>query len=134
MGAAVAAVLGHVFPVWLGFKGGKGVATALGVFLALVPVVALGGVGVFVLVVAVTRFVSLASVAAAAALPVFALVLSPDRSAIYLGGVIFLSLLVIVKHHANLGRLRAGTESRFGAKKAATINETTAVKPRKVQA
>lgn len=119
VGAAVAAVLGHVFPVWLGFKGGKGVATALGVFLALLPMVALAAVVVFALVVAFTRIVSLASIVAAAALPVFAVLLSPDRSPIFLGGLIFLALLVIVKHRANIGRLMAGTESRFGSKGAA---------------
>ena len=116
MGAAVAAVVGHVFPVWLGFRGGKGVATALGVFLALAPRVALAAVGAFVLVVAFTRIVSLASILAAAALPVFAMLLLPDRSPVYLGGMIFLALLVIVKHQANIQRLLAGTESRFGAK------------------
>ena len=115
-GAAVAAVLGHVFPVWLGFRGGKGVATALGVFLVLAPVVALGALGVFLLIAFTTRYVSLASVAAAALIPVFAMLFVPDRSPIYLGGVIFLSLLVIVKHHANISRLLQGRESRFGAK------------------
>ncbi len=115
--AAVAAVMGHIFPVWLGFKGGKGVATALGVFIALAPGVALAAVGVFVLVVAITRIVSLASIAAAAVIPVFAMLLLPDRSPVYLGGVIFIALLVIVKHQANIQRLIAGTESRFGAKK-----------------
>lgn len=113
--AAIAAVIGHVFPVWLRFRGGKGVATALGVFLALVPMVVLAAVGVFLLAVLTTRFVSLASILAAATLPVFAVVLSPDRSPIYLGGVLFISLLVILKHHANIARLLAGRESRFGS-------------------
>ncbi len=113
--AALAAVAGHVFPVWLGFQGGKGVATALGVFLALAPRVALAGVVVFAVVVALTRFVSLASIVAAAALPLFAVLLSPDRSPIYLGGVLLIALLVIAKHNANIRRLLAGTESRFGS-------------------
>jgi acyl phosphate:glycerol-3-phosphate acyltransferase len=116
--AAVAAVLGHVFPVWLGFRGGKGVATALGVFLALTPMVALCALGVFVLIVLTTRLVSLASIVAAALLPVFAMLLLPDRSPIFLGGIIFLSLLVIVKHHANIARLLRGREQRFGSKDA----------------
>ena len=118
VGAAVAAVLGHVFPVWLGFRGGKGVASALGALLVLVPSVALAALGVFLLVVLTTRFVSLASIAAAALIPVFAMLFVQDRSPVYLGGIIFLALLVIVKHHANIRRLLAGRESRFGSKAA----------------
>jgi acyl phosphate:glycerol-3-phosphate acyltransferase len=115
--AAVAAVLGHVFPVWLGFRGGKGVASALGVFLALAPVVALAAVAVFVLLVLITRIVSLASIAASAMVPVFALLLLPDRSPVFIGGTIFLALLVIIKHQANISRLLQGKEHRFGSKK-----------------
>lgn len=115
--AAIAAVLGHVFPVWLGFKGGKGVATALGVFFGLAPWVALGAVVVFALVVGLSRIVSLASIVAALALPIVAVLLLPDRSPVYLGGVVFLPLLVIAKHSANIRRLMAGTESRFGSNK-----------------
>ena len=115
--AAAAAVVGHVFPVWLSFRGGKGVATALGVLLALAPRVALSALGVFVVLVALTRLVSLASLVAAAALPVFAMLLLPDRSPVYLGSVFFIALLVILKHHANIQRLLRGTENRFGAKR-----------------
>ncbi len=115
--AAAMAVVGHVFPVWLGFKGGKGVATALGVFLGLAWPLALALVGVFLVLVLISRIVSLASILAAALLPVFAVLLLPDRSPVYLGGVIFVALLVIVKHSANIQRLVAGTESRFGGKK-----------------
>ncbi len=122
--AAVAAVLGHVFPVWLRFRGGKGVATALGVFLALLPLVVLAALGVFVLTVVTTRIVSLASIIAAATLPVFALWLSPDRSPIYLAGVLFIALLVIVKHHANIARLIRGREPRFGSSASRALTET----------
>jgi glycerol-3-phosphate acyltransferase PlsY len=115
--AGIAVVLGHVFPVWLGFKGGKGVASALGVFLALAPFAALGSLGVFIAVFAITRFVSLASILAAVLLPLFVMLLMPDRSPVFIGGVIFLALLVIAKHHANIARLMQGTESRFGSKK-----------------
>ena len=115
--AAVAAVAGHVFPVWLRFRGGKGVATALGVFLALIPSVALAAVGVFALVMATTRLVSLASIIAAAFLPIFALLRLPDRSPVYLGGVVCIALLVILKHHGNIGRLLQRTEPRFGSSK-----------------
>ena len=132
VGAAVAAVVGHVFPVWLRFRGGKGVATALGVLLGLAPTVALATLAVFALLVAVTRIVGLASILAAAVLPVFAMLLLPDRSPIYLSGVIFIALLVIVKHHANIVRLLNGTEPRFGSGKQ-TAPDTTARK-RKVRA
>ena len=131
VGAAVAAVLGHIFPVWLRFKGGKGVATALGVFLALAPAVALAALLVFALLVAITRIVSLSSIIAAAVIPVFAMLLLPDRSPIYLSGVIFIALLVIVKHHANIARLLKGTESRFGSKTSATSTSTARARKRR---
>ena len=115
--AGVAAVLGHVFPVWLRFKGGKGVATALGVFLALAWLAALCALGIFVVIFALTRYVSLASILAAVLLPLFAMLLMPDRSPTFIGGVIFLALLVVAKHHANIQRLLQGTENRFGGRK-----------------
>ena len=115
--AGIAAVLGHIFPIWLGFKGGKGVATALGVFLALAPMAALSSLVVFIAVFAITRYVSLASILAAVMLPVFCLLWMPDRSPVFVGGVIFLALLVVAKHHANIARLMQGKESRFGSKK-----------------
>ncbi len=130
--AAVAAVVGHVFPVWLGFRGGKGVATAFGVFLALIPVVILAAIGVFALVALATRFVSLASILAAATLPIFAILLAPDRSPVYLGGICFIALLVIAKHHANIARLLAGSESRFGSsgtEKSAAVHHELAGSP-----
>ena len=118
MAAAIAAVLGHVFPVWLGFRGGKGVATAFGVFLALAPAVALASLVVFVVVFALTRFVSLGSILAAATIPLAALRLAPHMSHFLLFGFCFIPLVVILKHHQNIRRLLAGTESRFGSKKA----------------
>ena len=120
---AVVAVIGHVFPVWLGFKGGKGIATALGVFLGLVPMVALSALGLFIVVVAVTRLVSLGSILAAVSIPIFALLLVQHRSAALLVGLSVISLLTIVKHHANIGRLLHGTESRFGSRKSSEPNE-----------
>jgi glycerol-3-phosphate acyltransferase PlsY len=116
--AAVAAVLGHVFPVWLGFRGGKGVASALGVFLALTWPSALCILLVFIVVVALTRFVSLASIIAAASLPFFAFHFVPERSPIVIAGFLFLTVLIIAKHHQNIRRLLSGTESRFGSRKA----------------
>jgi glycerol-3-phosphate acyltransferase PlsY len=122
--AGIAAVLGHVFPIWLRFKGGKGVASALGVFVAIAPLAALCAIGVFIVVFAITRYVSLASILAAALMPLFCLLWMPDRSPVFVGGVIFLSLLVIAKHHANISRLMQGKESRFGSKKSLPPTDT----------
>jgi acyl phosphate:glycerol-3-phosphate acyltransferase len=116
IGAGVASILGHVFPVWLGFRGGKGVASALGILFGLSPMVALCALGVFLALALTTRLVSLASIAGAASMPLFALLLLPDRSPVFLGGILFMTVLVIVKHHANISRLLHGTENRFGTK------------------
>jgi len=109
--AAVAAILGHCFTVWLGFKGGKGVATALGVFLALSWPSALAALVVFAATVWLTRYVSLGSVIAAVSLPIFVYVFTPNRSLFFMLCTIFVSLLVIVKHRSNIARLLDGTES-----------------------
>jgi glycerol-3-phosphate acyltransferase PlsY len=132
--AGIAAVLGHVFPIWLRFKGGKGVATALGVFLALAWPAAVCALVVFLVVFAFTRFVSLASIAAAVLLPLFALMWMPDRSQLYVSGVIFLALLVISKHHSNITRLMQGKESRFGSKKSSPENPTDNTPDKQVSA
>lgn len=116
MAAAIAAILGHIYPVWLGFKGGKGVASALGVFLALSPAVGLSILVVFLLIVAATRLVSLGSILASASVPLFALHFAGHMSRLVLFGFFFIPLIVILKHHANIRRLLAGTESRFGGK------------------
>lgn len=116
--AALAAVLGHCFPVWLSFRGGKGVATALGVFLALVPLtVVFYLLGIFLVVVLFTRYVSLASILAAALFPIFALPHAPERSPILVACYILIPLIIIVKHSQNIRRLLAGTEHRFGSRK-----------------
>lgn len=117
--AAVAALLGHCFPVWLGFRGGKGVASALGVFLALTPISALMLLVIFLIIFALTRYVSLASIIAAAAFPVFGFYFVPFRTPIVFAGFFFIPLLIIVKHHQNIRRLLAGNENRFGSSKAA---------------
>lgn len=115
--AAIAALVGHCFPVWLKFQGGKGVASGLGVFLALAPKAALCVLGVFVVIFALTRFVSLASVIAAAMFPVFGFYFVGARSGIVDACFVLIPFLIIVKHHANIRRLMAGTESRFGGRK-----------------
>ena len=112
--AAIAAILGHVFPIWLRFRGGKGVASALGVFLALTWPSACCILAVFILVFALSRYVSLASIVASLTLPVFAFHFVPTHTPIVIAGFLFLPLLIIVKHHQNIRRLLAGTESRFG--------------------
>jgi glycerol-3-phosphate acyltransferase PlsY len=117
--AGVVGVVANVFPVWLRFKGGKGIATALGVFLALVPWVALAALGLFILVVLATRFVSLGSILAAISIPLFTLLLVPTRTPALLLGESLISLLSILRHRANIDRLLHGTESRMGAKKVA---------------
>ena len=115
-GAAVAAVLGHIFPVWLAFRGGKGVATALGVFIALVPRASLCILVLFLAIAFSTRYVSLASVAAAAAFPLFAFFFVRHPTPVVIFDFISIPLLVIAKHHQNIGRLLSGTESRFGSR------------------
>jgi len=117
--SALAAVIGHMFPVWLGFKGGKGVATGLGVFLALAPLAVLIAVVLFAVIVGLTRYVSLGSILAAASFPVALWWLERDLfPAPALAMCVAVALLVIIRHHQNIGRLLKGTESRFGARKA----------------
>lgn len=119
--AGVAAILGHMFPVWLGFRGGKGVATALGVFLALAPLAALIGLAVFALVFALWRYVSLASIVSAIAFPIAVFLLSRSpHTRLFVSAVIVIPLIVIVKHRQNISRLLAGTEYRFGPRRAGT--------------
>ena len=119
--AAMCALLGHIFPVWLGFRGGKGVATAFGVFLALAWPIALISLSIFVLSLALFRIVSLASILGAVAIPLAALTLDTHLGLGWarLTALILGPLLVILKHHANIRRLLAGTEYRFGSKRTA---------------
>jgi glycerol-3-phosphate acyltransferase PlsY len=118
--AALFAVLGHVFTVWLRFKGGKGVATGFGVFLVASPWAALAAISVFIVVLALSRYVSLASILGSASFPLFAwLLTSGDRPPFFIAVQIFVALLIIVKHHQNIRRLLNGSESRLGAKKTA---------------
>lgn len=113
--AAVAAILGHVFPVWLRFRGGKGVASGLGVFLALTWPSAVATLGVFVVIFLLTRYVSLASIVATAAFPIFGFYFVPFRTPVVIAGFLFIPLLIIIKHHQNIRRLISGTENRFGS-------------------
>ena len=111
--AALGAIVGHCFPVWLGFKGGKGVATALGVVLALAWPVAIACALVWLAVVVLSRISSLGGITATLAGPLAAWALSRPELVLPLAGI---ALVVLWRHRANIARLRAGTEPRFGAK------------------
>jgi glycerol-3-phosphate acyltransferase PlsY len=120
LGAATAAffaVVGHMFPVWLKFRGGKGVATGLGSFLMIAPKAVLLAAGIFFVVVLLFRYVSLGSIVSVAAFPVLAWLLHEyGNSWMALTFMSMASLLIVTKHHANIRRLLAGTENRFGSK------------------
>ena len=116
--AAAFAVVGHMFPIWLKFHGGKGVATSVGVFLALAPKTLLVAMALFLALVAAFRYVSLGSIIAAAAFPLIAYALHDyHSSADILVTMCVIAALIIVKHRDNIRRLLAGTESRFVLKK-----------------
>lgn len=117
----LAAILGHMFTPWLGFKGGKGVATAAGVLLGIAPIAMLVALGAWLLFFFTSRYVSLASMAAAIAVPVtMAVQMATEKSwdGVLIGFGILLAILVVVRHRTNIHRLMAGTESRVGKKKA----------------
>ncbi|HKV92982.1 MAG TPA: glycerol-3-phosphate 1-O-acyltransferase PlsY [Candidatus Angelobacter sp.] len=121
--AALFAVLGHMFPLWLKFKGGKGVATALGVFCVLFPKAILVSLVIFILVVAITRYVSLGSILAAITFPIAAYFLqATDAVSLILTSTI--ALIVVLRHHQNISRLLAGTENRFGRSKSQIAEKT----------
>jgi|SRR5450432_1505373 acyl phosphate:glycerol-3-phosphate acyltransferase len=109
--AALAAVTGHIFPAWLRFRGGKGVATGLGSFLLLTPKAILVTLAIFVTLAAVFRLVALASIVAAACLPLLALLFGENGTPVFLMAAA--SPLIILKHHQNIGRMLRGAEPRF---------------------
>jgi glycerol-3-phosphate acyltransferase PlsY len=110
--SALLAVLGHLFPVWLNFRGGKGVATAAGVFLALDPKALGAALILFLIVIILSRYVSLASVVAAASLPLFIRFLSAPPFWINVAAVA-IGVLIVLKHHSNIARLARGEERKF---------------------
>lgn len=113
IGLGMAAVIGHIFPIWANFKGGKGVATLFGMVLALQPVVALSCVGVFIFVLYLTRYVSLSSILAALMLPVCVLWIWNENEVLYRVFTLLVAVLVIITHQKNIGRLLRGVESRI---------------------
>jgi acyl phosphate:glycerol-3-phosphate acyltransferase len=118
--AALFAVLGHIFPIWLHFHGGKGVSTGFGAFLVAAPLAALAAISVFALVLVFTRYVSLASILGSASFPVFACFLvHGNRPPLYIAVQIAVASLIIIKHHQNIRRLLAGKESRLGVRRSA---------------
>jgi glycerol-3-phosphate acyltransferase PlsY len=118
--AGLAALIGHCFPIWLKFKGGKGVATAAGVYLALSPLAFLAGLILFILVVAFWRYVSLGSISAAAAMPMLLYFLWAPHHApppMITFGALAVAMLIVYKHDANLQRLVNGQEPKFSFSK-----------------
>lgn len=112
VGLGLAAVLGHIFPIWADFRGGKGVATLFGMILAIQPIVAVCCVAVFLLVLYLTRFVSLSSILASIAFAVFILFIFNEQETLYRAFAIAVALLVILTHQKNITRLLRGVESK----------------------
>lgn len=108
--AAIAVIVGHIFPIWLGFKGGKGVATGVGVFLVLSPLAVLGAGVIFLAIVLLTKYISLGSIIAAASIPLF--VWLQKGTGPLLTAAVVGALLIVFAHRGNIVRLWNGTESR----------------------
>ena len=123
--SAVAAILGHCFPVWLKFRGGKGVATGVGVFIALAPLQVALVLVIFAIVVAIWRYISLGSIIATAAFPVLVHFLKHAPLPIVLGAAGG-ALIIIAQHHANIHRLLSGTENKVGKKPSALSGQQSA--------
>ncbi len=113
LGLGLAAVAGHVFPVFAGFRGGKGVATLLGMVLAIQPVIAVSCIGIFVVVLYLTRYVSLSSILAAVMLPICVLWIWNENEVLYRVFALIVAILVIATHQKNISRILRGVESRI---------------------
>jgi glycerol-3-phosphate acyltransferase PlsY len=112
LGLGLASILGHIFPIWANFKGGKGVATLLGMAVAIQPIVAACCIGVFLTVLFLTRFVSLSSILAGIAFMVFILFVFNEQPTFYRIFAVMVALMVVLTHQKNIGRILNGTESK----------------------
>jgi glycerol-3-phosphate acyltransferase PlsY len=112
LGLGIASILGHIFPIWANFKGGKGVATLLGMAVAIQPIVAVCCIGVFLIVLFLTRFVSLSSILAGIAFMVFILFVFNEQPTFYRIFAVMVALMVVLTHQKNIGRILNGTESK----------------------
>ena len=113
LGLGLAAVAGHIFPVFAGFRGGKGVATLLGMVLAIQPVIAISCIGIFAVVLYLTRYISLSSILAAIALPICVLWIWNENEVLYRVFALIVAILVVLTHQKNIGRILRGVESRI---------------------
>jgi len=125
--SSVAAILGHCFPVWLRFRGGKGVATGVGVFLALAPIQVALALVIFAIIVAIWRYISLGSIIATAAFPLLVHFMKHAPMPIVLGAAGG-ALIIITMHHANIRRLLSGTENKVGKKKSGVTSQDPGVR------
>ena len=112
IGLGLAAVVGHIFPIWANFRGGKGVASLFGMVLGIQPNVALCCVGIFLVVLYLTRWVSLSSILAGVAFPIFILVIFNEPEHLYRVFAIIVALMVVFTHQKNIGRILKGDESK----------------------
>lgn len=112
IGLGLSAVLGHIFPVWANFKGGKGVATLFGMAIAIQPLVAVCCIAVFLMVLYLTRFVSLSSILAGVAFMIFILFIFNEKETLYRIFAVVVALMVVLTHQKNIGRILKGTESK----------------------
>jgi glycerol-3-phosphate acyltransferase PlsY len=112
IGLGLASVIGHIFPIWANFKGGKGVATLLGMAVAIQPVVAVCCIGVFLMVLYLTRFVSLSSILAGVSFMVFILFIFNEKETLYRIFAMLVALMVVLTHQKNISRILKGTESK----------------------
>lgn len=112
IGLGLASIIGHIFPIWADFKGGKGVATLFGMALAIQPLVAVSCVGVFLIVLYLTRFVSLSSILAGIAFMVFILFIFNEKETLYRIFAVVVALMVVLTHQKNISRILKGTESK----------------------